>query len=260
MTAHAGLPHFSTAANFRDIGGVPTLCGKRVRTGLLYRSEAFDILSEQDIAGLAAHNIQLVCDLRSDSERERYPNLWPGEGAAACLGLNITADLRASHSAVTELLTDNPSVEDARQAMLTTYRLLPAAFVQPLPAFFQAVCQAQLPVVFHCAAGKDRTGFVAALLLKALNVSGEHIFHDYLLSNHYWRGKRATAAIENYLRDLCEAEPSAAVVDVLCGVHPQFLATAFDTIDEQFGSLDAYFNLIGLTPERIQALRGLCLE
>jgi protein-tyrosine phosphatase len=260
MTTTAAYPGLASAANFRDLGGLPTLCGKRIRHGLLYRSEAFDIVTREDMAALAERNIRLICDLRSISERQRRPNLWPVQDEVPSMYLNITADLRAKHAAISELLANNPTVAGAHQAMLLTYRLLPEAFADALPAFIESICQPQLPVVFHCAAGKDRTGFVAALLLRALNVDSDLVLDDYLQSNRYWCGERATASMKRHLQHVLGIPPTPDVVNVMCGVHPSFLQAALETIDEQFGSLENYFEVVGLTRERIATLRELCLE
>jgi len=241
------------------MGGLPAGGGKTLRYGQLYRSEDFSNLSEADAVLLQALGIQLLCDVRSDSERRQHPNRWPANNLNT-LNLNISADLRASHEAITRLLRGNPGVAEAEEAMQVTYRLFPGAFALCLAQLFDRILQAEhLPLVFHCAAGKDRTGFIAAILLTALGVERDAIYTDYLLSRERWKGQRSEAAIRQYLQPLCDQEPAAEVVRTLCQVTPDYLQAAFDEIDQRYGSADDYLELIGLNTQAKDRLQALLL-
>ncbi|AOE86809.1 tyrosine-protein phosphatase [Pseudomonas sp. TCU-HL1] len=250
-------PLLASAPNFRDLGGYKASCGRTVRRGLLYRSEDFSNLTPEDAEQLQRLGISVLCDLRSDRERRLNPNKWQAAGA---LNLNISVDLRAGHAVITQLLSDTPSREHAEQAMLETYRLFPAAFADHVPDLFERILgQKQLPMVFHCAAGKDRTGFIAAVLLSALGVPRDTIITDYLLTAERWTGARSEAAIRAYLAPLCEGEPSIEVIRTLCGVSPRYLNAAFDVIDQHYDGIDGYLGSARLNCQTRQRLGELLL-
>lgn len=250
----------SSVPNFRDLGGYRSECGRTVRHGLIYRSADFSQLSPDDLKKLRNLNIRLRCDVRSESERLQTPGNWPTEHRTEELHLNISADLRASHEAITQLLSGTPTEEHASQAMRVTYRLFPAAFAPRLAQLFERILSNErLPLVFHCAAGKDRTGFIAAILLSALGVPRELIYSDYMLTAERWTGPYAEAAIRHYLAPLCNQEPSIEVIRILGGVNQAYLDAAFIRIDEDFGGIEAYLNLIGLDPITQDRLRGQLL-
>mgnify|MGYP000309537069 CR=1 FL=1 len=163
-------PLLVNAANFRDMGGYRTHCGRSIRHGLLYRSEALIELSTADLETLRNLNIRVLFDVRSNSERQKAPNRWSPLTAVTTVNLDVSADLRANHAAISSFLTGTPSVWHAEQAMLTAYRLLPQALVRHMPLLFEHLLNGNIPLIFHCAAGKDRTGFIAALILSALGV------------------------------------------------------------------------------------------
>ena len=260
MTAARSLPYLASTPNFRDMGGLPAGDGRTLRHGLLYRSEDFSNLSDSDAQLLQGLGVQLLCDVRSERERQQHPNRWPADSTGT-LNLNIAADLRASHQAITELLSGTPGVEQAEQAMCVTYQLFPAAFAERLAELFARILQGgHLPLVFHCAAGKDRTGFIAAILLSALGVERETIYADYLLSAERWTGERSEAAIRRYLQPLCDGEPAVEVIRTLCHVSPTYLDAAFEVIEQEFGGLPAYLQRLGLNASATARLRELLLS
>lgn len=253
-------PLLSSTPNFRDLGGYRAECGRSVRHGLIYRSQDFSNLSSEDMERLRDLGIVLVCDVRSDSERLQTPSQWPVEGELERLNLNISADLRASHEAITQLLSGAPNEEHARQAMLLTYRMFPDAFATKLAQLFDCILASeQLPLAFHCAAGKDRTGFIAAILLNALGVPRATILADYLLTAKRWKGPQSEAAIRRYLTPLCEKEPPTEVIRTLCGVSPDYLAAAFEIVDREYGGVADYLKLLGIHAETQHRLKDLLL-
>lgn len=250
----------SSVPNFRDLGGYRGECGRTVRHGLIYRSEDFANLSASDMERLKSLDIRLVCDVRSDSERLQTPNRWPVSAPFDSLNLNISADLQASHEAITQLLAGSPTEEHARQAMLLTYRMFPSAFAHRLPQLFERMLtNGRLPMVFHCVAGKDRTGFIAAILLSALGVPKATIYSDYLLTAERWKGAHREAAIRRYLNPLNQGEPPLEVIRTLCGVSPDYLDAAFLIIEKNHGGVDGYLKSVGLHSNARQSLKELLL-
>ncbi|MFN9525607.1 MAG: tyrosine-protein phosphatase [Pseudomonadaceae bacterium] len=247
------------AANFRDLGGYRTRGGRTIRYGLLYRSEALPELNDEDLAKLRSLGIRLLCDMRSNSERQQTPNRWAVGMDVETLSLDIAADLRAGYPAITELLSGYPTQWHAEQAMLATYRLFPQTFASSLPRLFESILQDQLPLVFHCAAGKDRTGFIAALLLSVLEVPGDTILHDYMLSAERWRGSHTEAAIRRHLAPFCSDEVDIQVIRTLAGVNPIYLDAAFEVIESRYGTVEDYLNAAGIPSESLYRLRDRLL-
>lgn len=255
-------PLLAGAPNFRDMGGYRARDGRAVRHNLIFRSEGLAELTLDDLEIVRKLGICLICDLRSEREKEQIATRWPEDSPVSTLHLNIAADLRAGHGAMTRILLDSPSAEGATQAMLATYRHFPTAFVGRLSQFFeQILAGTSLPLVFHCAAGKDRTGFLAALLLSALDVSRDDIFEDYLLTGRHWSGPRSEAALKQAFFTTFGAEPPASVIPPLMTVKEEYLAAAFEVIEEQYKTVDAYLEQVaGLGSEQRRALQHLLLE
>ena len=243
----------ATAPNFRDFGGQATRDGGRVRTGLLYRSEAIIEPADPDAALLASIGMALVCDLRGSSERNHLPNAWWTAAETECIDLDILGGLRGK-TRLWETLRADPSADAARATMLGVYRELPRAAAPHLSRIFARLADGDLPVLIHCTAGKDRTGFVCAMILSALGVETDAIMADYLATNDRIsdRVRAATArfAGENLRRDV----PGHAL-DTLVSVAPEYLAASLEAIDESFGSADSYLeHEAGLDPARLRAL------
>lgn len=250
------------APNFRDMGGYRARDGRRLRYNLVFRSEGLAELTGDDLEVVRKLGIHLICDLRSEHEREQVPTRWPDNSPVKTLHLDIAADLRAEYAVMSKLLLASPSSEGANEAMLTTYRQFPTAFAGRLSQFFeQILAGTHLPLIFHCAAGKDRTGFMAALLLIALEVPLDAVIGDYLLTARYWNGQRGEAAIRQALFAIFGEEPPTAVIQPLMMVKEEYLLAAFDVIEQQYKTVDSYLEQVaGLGAKQRLALQNLLLE
>lgn len=258
----ASAPLLTGAPNFRDMGGYPTIDGRRIRSGLLYRSEGLAELTEADLGIVETLGIRLICDLRSDHERLQTPTRWPRASTASTLHLNISADLRAGYTAMSQALLENPSAQGATDAMLASYRQFPHSFASKLGQLFDSLLDGSgLPLVFHCAAGKDRTGFVAAMLLSALGVSRDQILQDYLLTARHWHGPRGETALKRVLHTLFGDTPPDNILPPLMAVDEDYLNAAFAEITARYTNVDTYLaQSAGLDSPRRDALRHALLE
>jgi protein-tyrosine phosphatase len=243
-----GLPNsipLENASNLRDLGGWPTHEGRRVRPGLIFRAPALLELSDKDVATLAALGIRTVCDLRGEREGMARPVRIAGARhehfpIEPSVGGSLRDILR------TGIATGHANPDDMMALMRDAYRAYALqSFAQYRSLFATMLTDERVPLVFHCAAGKDRTGFGAALILTALGVGWEDVVADYLATNRLWR--RETAVFEM-------AEP---VKDVLLSAHPELLAAAFAAVKGAYGSVDTYLEqAIGLGPVERSALRA----
>lgn len=205
--------------------------------------------------------IRLICDPRGQVERNAAPNRWLGDDGARPLHIDICADLRAGNAQLLEILRRDPSAAGARRGMLQTYRCPPGAFARSLRGLFARLVGSDgLPAVFHCTAGKDRTGFLVALLLQALGVERKTIYQDYLASAAICCQQLRDSAARAMAIQLGEA-PDASAIDVICGVEASYLDESFSVMATTYGSVDRYLEAVaGLGPSQLCRLREALLE
>ncbi len=244
--------------NFRDLGGMAAGAAGRLRRDRIFRSEAVLDPGTEDAAKLEAKAIGLVFDLRSAGECGRAPNrFWAGQGAE-CLNLDLMGSLDASGNPWLAMRED-ASERGADAAMHTLYRGLPQAALGHAATFLRRVADGGVPVLVHCTAGKDRTGFMIAMLLAALGVGNDAILEDYMLS-----ASRKTAAAREATRAMVAShlgqEISEQALDRLMTVRPSYLAASLATIEGQFGGIDSYLAQLGFDAVRRAALQDLLLE
>lgn len=225
--------------NFRDIGGLPTRDGAIVRPGIIYRSEGPASFKPVHHAELAALDIRLVCDLRSDGERAKDPNDWAN--AARLLNLDVTADLRAKTNSGWDALKTDQSEAAVRTVLMGNYASIPAAIRPYLRHLIAAIVEGQTPVLIHCTADKDRTGVLIGLLLKALGVSDDAIVSDYERSDVFSRNLRIRGNVEEQVEAAFGFRPSQALIDAMIGVDAAFLNAAFDATVAEWGHIERYF-------------------
>ena len=236
--------------NFRDLGGYLTADGRRVRSGKVYRSGSMHALTEADQRAIASLGIRVVFDLRSNHERTHSPFVasedWPPVYWARDYA-HSSADLR-------RLQTPDASADHARELMLGLYRDLPFDHADSFRALFETLAAGDLPLVFNCAAGKDRTGAAAILLLDALGVPRETILADYLATNH----------VRDTIRERLGGEFDEAALQVwapVFGCEPAYAETLYASIESAHGSFAAYRrDILGLDEALEQRLRDQLLE
>jgi protein-tyrosine phosphatase len=240
-----------SASNLRDLGGWPTEDGRRVRKGLVYRAPALANLAPEDEAVIAALGLRTVCDFRGTRERLHRPVQIAG---ATTISLPIEPSVGAGLS---DILHTGKVSGHFRQADMM--ELLQEAYVdyalrnsEQYRAMFRCLLQPDgLPLLIHCTAGKDRTGFGSALLLSALGVAWAHIVEDYLATNVLWKQEIA--------RDFFNLPGD--VMQVLLGAHEPLLTAAFVALRREYGSLDAYLSgPIGLDAQARIRLADVLLE
>ena len=238
------------ASNLRDLGGWPTRDGRRVRAGLIFRAPALLGLSAADRDTIAALGIRTAVDFRGVQERENNPVVLAGiQPVPQPIEPSVGASLR--DIVLTGQASGHVSPQDMMDLLTQAYRAYAlSSFPQYRAMFAMLADDARLPLMFHCSAGKDRTGFGAALLLTALGVEWEHVLADYLATNRLWRREIA----RNF--DLPEA-----VKDKLLSVHESLLVAAFDAATGAYGTIDAYLTeAIGLDQASRASLQSRFLE
>lgn len=226
------VAHFSRpitlegASNFRDLGGYQGLDGRQLQWRKLYRSAHLAHLTQDDLSQLKALGVSRSADFRGLGESAHLAYDWPQLNRHA-LTVEPTVVQRAqSMIEKGQDLTASDTVE----LMHDTYRSFVNIYSARFADFFTLLQRNDDPLVFHCTAGKDRTGWAAALLLTALGVDEEQIMDDYLLTNQLFR--RPPVSILGQM--------SEEVLDALWRVQPSYLMASVDTVRNRYDSLDSY--------------------
>jgi protein-tyrosine phosphatase len=246
--------------NFRSLKGMAADGGRLIAGHTLLRSAQLHRLQAADWQLLSSLGLRTVCDLRSGGERQRYPSQLPGRGLRQ-LVLEVSGDIRADPR-VAAMLAERPAGEGARGMMLEIYRRFPDMLAGHLPALFGLFESGEVPVLIHCAAGKDRTGFVVALLLHALGVAPDDIMADYCLSARRFAelGSERREEMARAVSALIDNRVDEAALDAVLDARPEYLRASFTAIEERFGSLEGYLErCAGLDPARLARLRERCL-
>lgn len=233
--------------NLRDFGGYGCASAELPR-GRLYRSGHMARATEADLTALHALDLAVIVDLRSDVEREDQPS----RRHPAFAGRVIEAP-DSQHEGAPHHVGGAMDVDAVRARMVESYRGLPwrppllVAFAQT----FEALANGEGPILIHCAAGKDRTGLLAALIHHVAGVSDADVMQDYLLTNRVKHPPERRARFARWMAEAYGAMPSEAAIDMALGVEPVFLETAWAAMRDRHGSVDGYLEqALGVTPER----------
>jgi protein-tyrosine phosphatase len=235
-----GLP---SSPNLRDSGGYRTTRGQWVRMGALYRSGVLTLTADE-LATVTALGLRHDYDLRTPGENEVNPDVLP-EGATR-YSLNVSGGEKVE---VPPLNTEADVVELMTRAPLA-YMVMPSA-VAAIGGLVKGLAENDGVSLFHCTAGKDRTGWAGAVLLGLLDVPDATVMADYLLSNTYYLDSPGMRA---HLEGLPPDE--AAAHRAMIGVRPPYLQTGLDAVQEQYGSMRGYaVEGLGVSPAAIDRLR-----
>jgi protein-tyrosine phosphatase len=214
------------ASNVRDLGGYAGRDGRRVRRGLVFRSAALATLTAGDLDVMAGLGLQVICDFRGVAERERAPTLLRGpEIVSLPIEPSVGAGLR-------DILQTKEATGEALYAVLErAYVAYALASTGQYRALFERLLSGGTPLLFHCSAGKDRTGFGAALVLTALGVDWADVVADFEATNRLWRRDTVQAA------DL-----PLPIRESLLRAEPALLNAAFAAAAKEYGSVDRYLD------------------
>ncbi|MGA0558176.1 tyrosine-protein phosphatase [Larkinella sp. VNQ87] len=235
------------ASNFRDLGGYPAAGGKTVRWGRIYRSADISKLTDADLSVLADRHIATVCDLRGPDEIKTNPDRLP----AGAQWVNLPAGSENTRAMTTSLMSARPTNRDSM--MTAFYGRTDHLKAKYKPMFDQLLAlDGEESLLFHCTAGKDRTGIGAALVLSALGVDRSLILKDYAATDVYWQGNR-----EQILAQYRKQGVDENVVKGMLAANPAYLQNTFAAIDRQYGSMDAFLKQeMELSAEKLTALRA----
>ncbi|MDR1865516.1 MAG: tyrosine-protein phosphatase [Bacteroidales bacterium] len=218
------------AINFRDIGGYETTASRRIALGRIYRSADISQLTDNDMAELKRRKIYTVVDFRSEEEAANAPDkLLPGADY-----LSLPSDSSANSTLHGQ---NHPSGTDAMMAFYSDI----AHFKEQYRPFFRKALT--LPdtsaLLFHCTAGKDRTGIAAALFLYAMDVPAEVIFSDYAVSDFFLKDRNEEIISEMVKTQGIDRETARRLTEA----NPQYLQATFNAIMRKYGSMESFLRL-----------------
>ena len=241
--------------NLRDLGGYIGADGRSVRHGCLFRSDELHALTDADLSVIADLGVRVVFDLRNERERgERPSRLPPGVEVheRETPSKRDAAGLSLEQQVVQGLLPPPNDEEFSHTYIDMLTRLVPE--LRRIVAL--ALDARQRPLLFHCVAGKDRTGMTAAILLGLLGVPDDVILDDYELTTHYSAGRRLEAVASL----LDEHGVAHDRVRPLFEARRPVLQIAVDHLHETWGDFDTYaVDQLGLHPDTPTRLRTALL-
>ncbi len=253
MTTFADrLVRFDTCFNFRDLGGYVTESGARVRWKRLFRADTVHRLNGADLEAFRDLRLRSIIDLRSRHELDDHGRFRHADGAIVVHHLPMLDEVGGPTRAIPEPPPDAPPLtagdayvfmaDHGRQAIGTAVSLL----AQP----------DRLPAVFHCTAGKDRTGILAAIVLSAVGVTDAEVVRDYMLT------AESRTARDAYLR-VHEPEYYAFVESLPSGMREmdaQAIPTLLSWIRAEHGSVAEFLLSSGVDHLTLAALKANLLE
>ncbi|MBP0443803.1 tyrosine-protein phosphatase [Roseomonas sp. SSH11] len=234
--------------NLRDIGGYRGDGGRRVRFGQVFRAASLGSLTDDDLPCIGALGLRTIVDLRGVEESGRAPSRLP-QPAPEIVALPVEPTVGASLRDI--LATGQATGEDVLTLLGRAYAAYATEKLPRFRALLELVAEpARRPVLFHCSAGKDRTGFGTAILLLALGVEREEVMEDYLATNRFWRREHA----------LPEGTPPE-VAEALNRAHRHLLEAALERAMAGYPTPQAFFaGAMGFGRDRLAALRDSLLE
>lgn len=251
---------FEAIENFRDFGDYAA-GSRRLKRGLLYRSANQAEATQADLDAMKALGLSVIVDLRRPNERERSPSRrW--EGFAATV---IENDMGQEEEDPwhTFIKGSDLSSEAFIGYMVDYYRDAPFVdrHVDLYSRYFHALSETEGPVLIHCAAGKDRTGILAALTHHLAGVSEEDIIADFLLTNDIHRFERRAPQFAAMIHEMTGKLPSREAMITAMGVEAHYLETAFAAIHDRHRTLDAYLeDVLGVDAARREAIAHRILD
>ena len=236
--------------NFRTIGNIKNIDGRILKEGKFYRSAHLHQLKNKSIKEFQKLGIKEIIDLRNSKEISQKPDVIPQnidyKNYSAFEDEGDQLD-----QAKKLVLKGKVKGSDADQRMLDFYKNYVTENPKIIKEIIREILDSENPVLYHCTAGKDRTGIITALILTILKFDKETIENDYLLSNNYHKQlvqKRLHLAHNLYF---IYPKMDLNVIEKLSWVEKDYLHVSFSEIDNKYGSIDVYIHqVLGITENK----------
>ncbi|MCH7407855.1 tyrosine-protein phosphatase [Belliella sp. DSM 111904] len=247
---HAGI---EKSPNFRELGGIAVNENEKIKEGIIYRSGSFSELENSDAQTFKATGIKTIVDFRSSFEIDKEPDYLPEELDITWINAPIGNLNPAMLGKFTQVLMSPDFDEKAVEQLMIDINV---GFIENASDFkplFDELLETENPLLFHCSAGKDRTGLASSLLLHALGADWDTIMVDFMRSND------AVAKLD-------KSKPNAYGIpqdrlDMLMGVKPSYLESAWDKAVQKYGTMDNLLSQeLGIGEDEKKILRSKYLE
>lgn len=232
--------------NFRDLGGLKTKDGRTVRKGFIYRSDNLSKLETEDFGRFNALRIATVYDLRTDHEIQGKEDHLP-------------ANVRYQHTPVVQdnageikglkkrVLNGEITEQQARDMTAKFYADAVTVNIGSVKNILTQITSSDQPVLYHCSAGKDRTGIISALILSILNVDRQLIVDDFMVSNYYRRARAEKTLGKAKLGRIIKPKLNMDAIEILSTVDESFINATFNAIDSTYGGMEPFIeNELGI--------------
>ncbi|GHE48475.1 tyrosine-protein phosphatase [Streptomyces capitiformicae] len=256
-------PELTGVRNFRDVGGLPTVDGRRVRHGVLFRSGHLAHATDEDAAFLTTLGLHTIFDFRNAADQKLE---GPDVDLPGVRNVNLPLSDPADGAEFWKMVRDGDLdqlrelLDDGKAAgrMIDSYRRIIQQRTAEHSHVLHALAEDSVPVLMHCAAGKDRAGLSIAVTLLALGVEREAVVADYLESNakhRRYKVHRSSSAASAYSPEVME------LLSPLFDARVEYLQAAFDTLEETWGDVDTYLEQgLKVTPQTRTRLRERLLD
>ena len=218
----------SSSYNTRELGGFKTADGSVTKNNVYWRSDVLSEPQADDISKLLSAHITTIIDMRTEAERAKTPNT-----------LSELSDFEYHHFPIVE----GSGVPESLEAVPLSYMTIATA--ENMPKVMKVLAEAEQGVLFHCTAGKDRTGVVSAMILMTCGVDRESIVRDYVISREY-NHKR----LEAFLAAHPEVDRNIVLANEMS------MNGFIDLFTERFGTIEEYFEEVGLSAEYADMIRN----
>ncbi|HET9383058.1 MAG TPA: tyrosine-protein phosphatase [Streptomyces sp.] len=256
-------PELAGVRNFRDVGGLPAVDGRRVRFGVLFRSGHLAHATPEDAAFLTSLGLHTIFDFRNSADQELE---GPDVALPGVRNVNLPLSDPADGAEFWEMVR-NGEIEQLRaaladgkgaQRMIESYRMIITERTAEHSLVLRSLAEDSVPALMHCAAGKDRAGLSIAVTLLALGVERDAIVDDYLKSNakhRRYKVHRSSSTASAYSPEVME------LLNPVFDARAEYLTAAFDTIQDTWGGVPAYLERgLGVTPGMRERLRDRLLD
>ena len=245
--------------NFRDLGGYEAEDGRRLKWGKLYRSSKLSGLTDVDMGYVRRLGLTLICDFRQVLEQELEPTLLHAENMPRLASLPIMPGSSASF--LENLHKGIIAVDNAAGFMEEINRDFVINQMPRYAEMFQLLLAGEQQLLIHCASGKDRTGFGAALILDVLGVGEDAIVQDYLLTNRYLPIEKEIQRLSSEFSDHTGAAVSAEVLRPMLEVRPEYIRACFEEIRRRYESKDHFYEAaLSLDEDKVKRLKDRYLH
>lgn len=240
--------------NFRDFGGYETMDGKTIKSGMIFRSGSTDKISGKDLSYLKSLGIKTIIDLRPKREQRNNGRLKILNKVTIPFDIDNIAKARTK-----PFLFKKGSEKNIIEAVSSVYEEMPERLTSPVHFLFELLRYEQpYPLLINCRAGKDRTGFAAAIIQLALGVNEEMIIMDYMKTNQY-----ILPRIEKMLQFLDIISFGKIPVNnfrTALTAHEDYIRTTLNVINNTYEGIYRYLNYCGIEKSDIDKIKNVLLK